>query len=589
MKTIAIANQKGGTGKTTTAYNLGIALTQQGYRVLMVDFDPQGNLSCYCGIPPEQDLEQTITELLMKVAYEKPLSHRECVYQSKRTDDSAPQVDFIPSNLRLASFELAMGTMMCREVLLKTCLEQYSSQYDYCIIDCSPSVGLLLTNALSAANEVIIPMQAQPFSVVGMSQLTNSISSVQRKINPRLHIRGVLLTMTQHTKVSEHYALTVYTWWDVTKFEHLQKMKSDFEAENPDIKLEFVTIPSKYADTMITKLAAGEIPDVMMLAMDQVPRYALNGMLMPLDDLASQEYKDSLYPVVTEALTVNGTMYAAARDITPKVMYINTKMFKDAGVEIPAEDWTMDDFVEVAKQLTKGSGADAQWGYYWKNYTDQTFAMIAAFGGKLYSEDGKASVLSTDPKTKEAVQFMYDLCNTYKVCPTATQAAQFGDNEFAPFMANKVAMQIGALSTASNMDANGTEYTVLPMPSIDGVSKTSSFVNTWVIPKTAKNPDLSWRVVEFLSGKEGQQIALDMNFGLPASKLVDTTAFEAKAPYNKYFVEALETAVPYPTNLNGSAFQTMFQKECESLWAGAITPEEFETRVDEQAAEILNK
>ena len=142
MKTIAIANQKGGTGKTTTAYNLGIALTQQDYRVLMVDFDPQGNLSCYCGIPPEQDLEQTITELLMKVAYEKPLSHRECVYQSKRTDDSAPQVDFIPSNLRLASFELAMGTMMCREVLLKTCLEQYSSQYDYCIIDCSPSVGL---------------------------------------------------------------------------------------------------------------------------------------------------------------------------------------------------------------------------------------------------------------------------------------------------------------------------------------------------------------------------------------------------------------------------------------------------------------
>lgn len=74
MKTIAIANQKGGTGKTTTAYNLGIALTQQSYRVLMVDFDPQGNLSCYCGIPPEQDLEQTITELLMKVAYEKPLS-----------------------------------------------------------------------------------------------------------------------------------------------------------------------------------------------------------------------------------------------------------------------------------------------------------------------------------------------------------------------------------------------------------------------------------------------------------------------------------------------------------------------------------
>ena len=209
MKTIAIANQKGGTGKTTTAYNLGIALTQQGYRVLMVDFDPQGNLSCYCGIPPEQDLDQTLTDLLMKVAGEKPLYHRECVYRSKRVDDGAPQVDFIPSNLRLAGFELAMGTMMCREILLRSCLEHYDSQYDYCIIDCSPSVGLLLTNALSAADEVIIPMQAQPFSVVGMSQLTDSVFSVQRKINPKLHIMGILLTMTQHTKVSEHYAADV--------------------------------------------------------------------------------------------------------------------------------------------------------------------------------------------------------------------------------------------------------------------------------------------------------------------------------------------------------------------------------------------
>ena len=179
MKTIAIANQKGGTGKTTTTYNLGIALTQQGYRVLMVDFDPQGNLSCYCGIPPEKDLDQTITELLMKTSCEKPIGNRECVYQTGRKE-AAARVDFIPSNLRLAGFELAMGTMMCREVLLKACLEQYNNQYDYCLIDCSPSVGLLLTNALTAANEIIIPMQAQPFSVVGMSQLTSSIANVQR-------------------------------------------------------------------------------------------------------------------------------------------------------------------------------------------------------------------------------------------------------------------------------------------------------------------------------------------------------------------------------------------------------------------------
>ena len=223
----------------------------------------------------------------------------------------------------------------------------------------------------------------------------------------------------------EPTTLQVYTWWDITKFEHLQKMQADFEAANPDIKLEFVTIPSDYPNTMITKLAGGEIPDVMMLAMDQVPRYALNDMLMPLDDLASQEYMDALYPVVKDALTVNGTMYAAARDVTPKVMYLNTKMFADAGIEIPADDWTMEEFTELAQQLTKGSGADAQWGYYWANFMDQTYSMIAAFGGKLYSEDGKSSVLSTDENTKRAVQFMYDLYNTYKVCPSDQQAKQY--------------------------------------------------------------------------------------------------------------------------------------------------------------------
>lgn len=388
---------------------------------------------------------------------------------------------------------------------------------------------------------------------------------------------------------TEPTTLKVYTWWDITKFAHLQKMEETFEAENPDIKLEFITVPSDYANTMVTKLAGGEIPDVMMLAMDQVPRYALSDMIMPLDDLASQEYKDALYPVVKEALTVDGKMYAAGRDVTPKVMYLNTKMFAEAGIEIPKDNWTMDEFLEIVKKLTKGSGADAQWGYYWKNYSDQTFALMAAFGGKLYSEDGKSSVLSTDGNSKEAIQFMYDLTNTYKVCPTAAQAAQFGDNEFAPFMANKVAIQVGALSTSATFDANNTEYTVLPFPTVNGVSQSSSFVNTWTIPSKAANPELSWRVVEFLSGKEGQQIALDMKFGLPASNLVDTTAFINEKPYNKYFVQSLENAVPYPVNINGAAFQTMFEKECESLWAGVITPDEFVKRVDEQAKEILNK
>ncbi|MDZ5010185.1 extracellular solute-binding protein, partial [Clostridium perfringens] len=206
-----------------------------------------------------------------------------------------------------------------------------------------------------------------------------------------------------------------------------------------------------------------------------------------------------------------------------------------------------------------------------------------------YSEDGKSSVFTTDENTKKAVQFMYDLNNTYKVCPTNAQATQFGDNEYSAFMANKVAMQMGSLSAASIFDTNKTDYTVLPIPYVNGVSRSTSFVNTWTIPKKAANPDLSWRVVEFLSGKEGQLIALDMKFGLPASNLVDTTAFVGEKPYNKYFVDSLKDAVPFPVNINGSEFQNMFQKECEALWGGSISPEDFAKRVDEQGKAILNK
>lgn len=386
---------------------------------------------------------------------------------------------------------------------------------------------------------------------------------------------------------AEPTALKVYTWWDITKFAHLQKMQQDFEAQNPDIKLEFVTIPTDYANTMITRLAGGgEIPDVMMLAMDQVPRYALAGKLMSLSDLAPQEYLDSLYPVVLNALTVDGVLYAAGRDVTSKVMYLNTKMFNDAGIELPADTWTQEDFLALAQQFTKGEGVDATWGYYWAKFADQSYSWIAANEGNYYAPDGKSGAISS-PNTLEGLKFLYDLCNTYKVVPTDAQAKQFGDAETAAFIANRVAMQIGALSTSSMLDSANVEYTVLPIPSVKGKSISTSFVNTWTIPQGAKNPDLSWRVVEFLSGQQGQQIALDMKFGLPASKLVDTAAFAADKPYNKYFIQALESSVPFPVHKNGSAFLTMMMKEFEPLWTGAASPEDVAKIVDEESVELL--
>lgn len=188
-KIIAISNQKGGTGKTTTTVNLGIGLANEGKKVLLIDYDAQGSLTqCLC-YPNPDELSVTISSLMEKVIREQPVLENEGILHHKEG------VDFIPANIELSGMETALVNIMSREQVLKDYLATVKDNYDYVLIDCTPSLGMLTINALTAANEVIIPVQSHFLPAKGLEQLLGTVAKVKRQINPALKINGILLTM----------------------------------------------------------------------------------------------------------------------------------------------------------------------------------------------------------------------------------------------------------------------------------------------------------------------------------------------------------------------------------------------------------
>ena len=187
---IAITNQKGGTGKTTTCENLGVGLAMEGKKVLLVDEDPQSSLTISMGWPKPDELETTLSTLMGKVLEDKPIQPGEGILHH------AEGVDLIPSSIELAGMEVGLVNAMSREKVLKQVLESAKRSYDFILLDCTPSLGMLTINALAAADSALIPVQAQYLPAKGLEQLLQTINKVRRQINPRLRIEGILMTMT---------------------------------------------------------------------------------------------------------------------------------------------------------------------------------------------------------------------------------------------------------------------------------------------------------------------------------------------------------------------------------------------------------
>ena len=189
-KVIAITNQKGGVGKTTTAVNLGTGLVRQGKRVLLIDTDPQASLTLSLGVTKPDELNYTITNVMTNVVEDKDISPGNGIITNLEG------VDLMPANIELSGIEIRLVNEMSRERVLKHYVDTVRKNYDYILIDCMPSLGMMTLNALCAADSVIIPTQPEFLSAKGLEQLLTTIGRIRRHINPELKIDGILMTMT---------------------------------------------------------------------------------------------------------------------------------------------------------------------------------------------------------------------------------------------------------------------------------------------------------------------------------------------------------------------------------------------------------
>jgi multiple sugar transport system substrate-binding protein len=386
----------------------------------------------------------------------------------------------------------------------------------------------------------------------------------------------------------------VISWWSSERGGLLEALKEACEKANPDIEINYIKVPGQeYYTKLLTMVASGKVPDMAMLGNDWLAPYASKGALEPLSRLISTKKFpiEAIYPSVRECLKYKGKYYALPRDTTSNVLFYNKKLFDQAGLKYPTDNWKWADFLAAAKTLTKvdQSGKTVQWGFYFDTFADGWYHWLLTNGTSFVNSKCNRSNM-TSPQVIETLKFLESLISKYKAVPDIGQVKGLAGEE-GVFLSQKAAMYIGGVSRAVNFakDPN-LSWDITPIP-YNKVKTSRVWTNLWVVPKGNRQLNTVWKVISFYAGPEGQKIAAKFNSGIPAFKsIAESPAFLNSVPeHKKYFLVAFDNGKKFPSFPECNEFLTIMTRELEPVWAGERSVEEAVRMIDTQTNKLFKK
>jgi len=333
-----------------------------------------------------------------------------------------------------------------------------------------------------------------------------------------------------------------------------------------------VTTWSEYSNKITTQVAGGQSPDIINIAIEGARLLQSKGLLQPLDefianDPSAKELTDDVHPALIAPFTIEGKTWYIPHSWNNMIIYYNTKMFKDAGIDPPKPDWTWDDFLGIAKKLTTGSGADQVFGFGIPNFNFGLQPWLLTNGTGQLTTAWTDSNLN-DPKVTEAITFVHDLVHVHKVSPAVE-----GTDNGQLFAAGKLAMSGWGHWPIQGFIANNfRDFDVQYWPK--KATQTHVFgVGGWGVAKDSKNAALAWELIKELTSKETIQASAEAGVAIPARRSVAESPAFLKFPANsKIYYDTLKDTKPVPSPANFNEVETIFMRHMGEIMSGATTP-----------------